>query len=275
MKIVSWNCHFWEEWKKTEKRIEWKKNIVNYIDTLEYDFLMLQEINPEYLFDYDLEKQKETNGYLTLSSKTQNRRKLFLKDNSVIHYDELDLDEIGATSKKEIVPWGNAIITRNSSGRGYITNGKKYAGRNALQCYDFDLQNGRKISLINFYGKKEPNSSRYPILEYGIEDIENFVKNKQDDHLTILAGDFNCDPVKLPEYKKLFFDKLIELGFINCSESKDFENTMVSGARPWPNDKIFVNRHYHKFVECSLRNDTSLELSDHKPIECIIDENAI
>jgi hypothetical protein len=275
MKIMSWNCHFWEEWRKTEKRIEWKKNIVNYLDTLDYAFLMLQEVNPKYLFDFDLEKPKETGESLTQLGKAPNGRKFLLEDGRVIHYDELDTDEIGATSKKEIVPWGNAIVTRNSSGKRINTNGENYCGRSALQCYDFDLQNGKKISLINFYGKKDPNSSKYPILEYGINDIENFLKGNKDGHLTILAGDFNSDPVKEPEYKKIFFDKLEKLGFINCTQNKDFENTMVHGARPWPNDKIFVNRPYYKFVECSLRNDTKLELSDHKPVECVIDENAI
>ena len=47
---------------------------------------------------------------------------------------------------------------------------------------------------------------------------------------------------------------------------------MVTDAIPWPNDKVFVNKPYNKIVNCSLIN-TSKILSDHKPIECIIDFN--
>jgi hypothetical protein len=189
----------------------------------------------------------------------------------VAYYNELDFEEIGAVSDKDIALWGNAIIAGYdySPEPNILPDGNDYCGRRFLETVDYSLKNGKTISFINFYGKHAPNGG-YPILEHGIDDIKHTVENNLDNHLIVLAGDFNSDPVKEPEFKRLFFDKLEELGFVNCTHDAAFENTMVPNARPWPNDKVFVNKPYHGLVKCSLRYDTTLELSDHRPIECII-----
>jgi endonuclease/exonuclease/phosphatase family metal-dependent hydrolase len=253
MKVVSWNLNFWSNWRK-EKKDEWKNSVLRYIDTLDYDFLLLQEINANYLFDGE--------EHLHL-----------------VYYQELGLDEIGAANSKEVFSWGNAIVVNKK----HFIDGKysnkqfkpklidnDYCGRSILMFYDFSLPSGKTISLINFYGKKAP-SGGYPILTHSISDMKSFVEEHDDNRLIVLAGDFNCDPIKLPEYKKIFFDKLEAMGFANCTIDKNFENTMVPGARPWPNDKVFVKKPYHEVVKCKLLKDTNLELSDHMPIECIID----
>ncbi|GHV17178.1 hypothetical protein FACS189493_4330 [Spirochaetia bacterium] len=231
----------------------------------------MQEINPTCLYDLDPDESKSRNKPARESGKSAWIK--FQLSDKVIFYNELDFEEIGAESVKEIVPWGNAIITRdiaNKSRWNTLPDGDNYCGRRLLECIDFSLKNGKTISFINFYGKKAPKGD-YPILKDGINDIKHTVKNNTDNHLIVLAGDFNSDPIKEPEYKELFFDKLEELGFVNCTQDAVFKNTLVPGARwQWPDDKVFVNKPYHGLVKCSLRNDTNLELSDHKPIECII-----
>ncbi|GHV95731.1 hypothetical protein AGMMS50293_20510 [Spirochaetia bacterium] len=269
MRIVSWNLNFWQNWKNIKKRPEWKKSVLNYLNTLDCDFFLLQEINPTCLYDLDPDESKSRNKLVKESGKSAWIE--FQLSDKAIFYNELDLEEIGAESAKEIVPWGNAIIARGIANKPRLNplpDGDNYCGRRLLECIDFSLKNGKTVSFINFYGKNGSHS--YPILEYGINDIEHTVKNNADKHLIILAGDFNSDPIKEPEYKKLFFGKLEELGFVNCTQGLAFKNTMVSGARSWPNDKVFVNKPYQDLVECSPQNDTNLELSDHKPIECII-----
>jgi hypothetical protein len=138
--------------------------------------------------------------------------------------------------------------------------------------YDFSLPGGKTISLINFYGKSDPNGN-YPVLEHGINDIKNFTNNTNDDRLIILAGDFNSDieREKIKKYKH-FFEVLNDIGYVNCTGR--FKSTMVPEIglmKQYPNDKIFVNRQYSNLIKCDLLENTTIELSDHKPIECIID----
>jgi endonuclease/exonuclease/phosphatase family metal-dependent hydrolase len=279
MKIVSWNCRFWENWKNKESRFEWRKNIKEYLDNLDYDFLLLQEINDFLLLfknDADLFSVQDINQ---LHSETGFGSSSWVNINDhVFYYHELKLNEIGANITKDIIPWGNIISARKKYKINYksidkhydrLYSGTAYCGRHILMCHDYSMEDGKTISLINFYGKKDPNNG-YPILEYGINDIRDFMTTNTNNHITVLAGDFNSDPIKEPIYKKIFFDELEKMGFVNCTQDKDFENTMVQGARAWPNDKVFVNRPYDKLVECKLLKDTDLKLSDHRPIECII-----
>jgi endonuclease/exonuclease/phosphatase family metal-dependent hydrolase len=285
MKIVSWNCRFWENWKNKKNRTEWRNNILEYLNKLNYDFLLLQEINAillyrneeETLSNQDLYKVDEffysETGYHAFFGSSN-----FDNKNDFIYYHELKLDEIGTETTKDITPWGNSIIARKKFNlnnnciekHGHrLNSGIAYCGRNILMCHDYSMEDGKTISLINFYGKHDPNNG-YPILEYGINDICDFMKTNTDNHITILAGDFNSDPVKEPVYKRIFFDELEKMGFVNCTQENDFENTMVQGVKAWPNDKVFVNRPYNKLVKCKLLKDTDLKLSDHRPIECII-----
>jgi len=284
MKIVTWNINFWENWKK-ENRTEWKNMILDYLDKMEFDFLLLQESNAEILFGSGNGYEDDTQLFYDVDNMffSEQGYHVYFGQGIELHtykdkvyYHHLRLNEIIENNDKNIDTWGNSIIAK----RKYIlddrcfekhyyrnSRGIDYCGRHILMCYDFFMENNKTISLINFYGKKDPNGG-YPILEYGINDIKDFV-DTSNDHPIILAGDFNSDPIKEPENNKIFFKKLKEIGFENCTEGRNFVNTMVTDARPWPNDKVFVNKPYNEMVNCSLIN-TSKRLSDHKPIECII-----
>jgi endonuclease/exonuclease/phosphatase family metal-dependent hydrolase len=250
MKILTWNLNFWENWKN-ENRAEWRKNVQDYLSNLDFDFILLQESNPAHLM---------------------------LKKPYSIFCHLLKPEDFSIEHDTEFVPWGNSIAAKN----GYtlvknhlVNNGEgtapDYCGRSALMYYDFSLPNGKIITLMNFYGKRAP-SGDYPILELGLEDIKNAVNTNTGDHLIVLAGDFNSDFERETNSKyKRFFETLEEIGLINCTE--EFKSTMVpeKGERmQYPNDKIFVNKPYHELVKCTLHTDTSLKLSDHRPIECTI-----
>jgi exonuclease III len=252
MKITSWNLNFWQNWTHQDKE-EWRSRVLDYLKSLDYDFMLLQEVKVPCLF-----------------SQYTNSSGIDFLGNS-LYYHELGKDELTADPNSKILLWGNSIIAKNNyriQKRRILE--KDYYGRSILMCYDFYLPDEKTITLINFYGKKAPDSNDYPILEKGINDIKDVVQNNSDNHLIVFAGDFNSDPEKEPHYKKVFFDNLEELGFKNCTQAEVFRNTMVPEARPWPNDKVFVNKPYHEYTKCILREDTDLKLSDHRPIECII-----
>ena len=253
MKILTWNTNFWQSYGKKG----WKNNITQYILSLfeEYDFILLQESNPSIIFDKD-ENQFEIND-------------------KIIFFNKLLDKEIGADSRKKIIPWGNSIIAdkryrfiRNNfiNKNGEIEN--YYFGKSAFMCFDFHFIDTLNITLLNFYNKNM--NGDYPMLKNVLADIENILKIK--DGIIILSGDFNSDIERDPNNRE-FFNQLKKLGLVNCTEGKEFKTTMVpeiGNKRQYPNDKIFVNKPWKEIVECKLIKNTTIELSDHRPIECIV-----
>jgi exonuclease III len=73
---------------------------------------------------------------------------------------------------------------------------------------------------------------------------------------------------------KLFFDRLGDFGFINCMEK--LEQTHINNKnpeKPWHLDYFFINKRFKKEVQNAnvLNNEKYSKLSDHYPIELIID----
>jgi hypothetical protein len=275
MKIITWNTNFWWNHNRVDG---WKDNIRHYLSELKYDFLLLQEINPLIIFDIDSEENQ------------------FEINNDIVYFNPFLLDEIGAKKGEDIIRWGNSIIANKKytllknkdikkmdmndfieqSVNKKAFNGNMntfnmdsyYFGKSSFMCYDFLLKDNKNITLINYYNKK--NKDHYPMPDNVILTIEEIIKNKKE-NLIILAGDFNSDKERDPE-NKWFFENLSQLGLVNCTDSKEFETTMVpeiDEKRQYPNDKIFINEPYAKYAECKLIENTNIDLSDHRPIECI------
>ena len=249
MKLITWNINFWQNYGK---RKGWKENIAKYLSMLDYDFILLQESNPLIIFDKN-EYQFEING-------------------KNVYFNKLLDNEIG-TKTENITSWGNSIIAdkeysfiNNNFLNKYGEIENYYFGKSAFMCYDFKFSN-KNITLMNFYNKKQDSS--YPMLKFIIADIEKILDSKKD-NIIILSGDFNSDKVRDPSNLE-FFNQLNQIGLINCTESSEFETTMVPEIgikKQYPNDKIFVNEPYNKYVICKLIYNTTIELSDHRPIEC-------
>ena len=253
LKFITWNIDFWRKYNKVNN---WKEKIAQYLSNLDYDFILLQESNPSIIFDNDLDQ--------------------FEINDKIVYFKKLLNEEIGAKDDKKLISWGNTIIANKKytfikdnflNENGEIEN--YYFGKSAFMCYDFKLNEKNTLTLMNFYNKNQ--NGQYPMLKYIISDIEKIMKNKRD-NIIILAGDFNSDRERDPDNRE-FFDKLDQLGLKNSTDGVEFETTMIpeiGEKRQYPNDKIFVNRRYCSNLMCKLINNTTIELSDHRPVECII-----
>ena len=253
VKLITWNINFWQNYRNKE----WKDNFAQYLLMLmkEYDFILLQESNPSLIFNKD-ENQFEI-------------------DDKVVYFNKFLIEEIGIETDKKIIPWGNSIIANKEfpfiknnflDKKGHIEN--YYFGKSAFMCYDFKLDEKRNITIFNFYNKNQ--NGQYPMLKTVISDIEKVLKNNK--NIVILSGDFNSDMERDPNNKE-FFNQLSQLGLVNCTDDVEFETTMVPEIgikRQYPNDKIFVKKPWDKYIVCKLIKNTTIELSDHRPIECTI-----
>jgi hypothetical protein len=153
MNFLTWNIAFWERTdkkNKTEEEIkEWKNFAGMLIQRMDFDFILLQEVNPYFIYD---EKYKIEDGPVHF----------FKTGNKNIYYHELleVLPKEGYNLKKDDL-WGAAIIAHEkytllkkyfySIELKYI--GENYWGYETLMCYDFKLNDERIITIINFYKK--------------------------------------------------------------------------------------------------------------------------
>ena len=256
MRIVSWNVNYWGNSRKSKEDFEkWKKDMTTYVGNMQADFVLLQEANP-----FELHKIKSCQYRLSFNEK-----------NIIYHglRQELLFDGIHDNF------WGNVILHNKNFHlvKNHIDISipeTYYYGRNGLMCYDFKSTDGKIMTIINFYNKKNHScKGRYTMYNEMQDDIKKIVAGNADNHLIVFAGDFNGDPVRTPSVK-YFFDALSQLRLVNCTSSNDFSTTMITSIKhPYPNDKIFVNEPYDKIVECRKLNiDESL--SDHVPIVCEI-----
>jgi len=250
-KFITWNINFYQNYRKKS----WKDNIAKYLSMLDYDFVLLQESNPSIIFNND-DCQFEIND-------------------KNVYFNKLLNEEIGANTEK-IIPWGNAIIAdkeytflRNNfiNEKGETEN--YYFGKSAFMCYDFRLSDEDTITFLNFYNKNK--NGQYPMLKTVITDVEKILK-QSNKRIVVFCGDFNSDRERDPNNRE-FFNQLSQLGLVNCTDDIEFATTMVPEIglkRQYPNDKIFINKPWDKYVICKLLKNTTIDLSDHRPIECTI-----
>jgi endonuclease/exonuclease/phosphatase family metal-dependent hydrolase len=232
----------------------WINNCKKYIQELDADIILLQEINPFILFGEKYEKN-DLNQYK------------IEKDNKIIIYHEL-YDELSSEKLEENF-WGNSIIINSNiiiSINNLMENNNNYYGRNSLMCYDIITKNEPLLTVINYYNKKNLNKKIYS-MPYDIKsDLEDI--SKKSNREIIFAGDFNSDKDR-DFNNRSFFSFLDKLGFSNITTGDEFINTMVSEVKPYPNDKALVKnikKEIIKNINCKKLMDININISDHYPI---------
>jgi endonuclease/exonuclease/phosphatase family metal-dependent hydrolase len=265
MQLLTWNTNFcWEK-----QNHDWKKFTRELIQN-DFDFVLLQEINPFFVLDIDY---KTANGSVHY----------FRHKNKNVYYHELS--NILSQERPNDIFWGTAIITNENietvkiyfydEKNNYI--GSNYFGYETLMCYDFELKNNNIITIINYYKKADACKAKYngdrkcinldEIYHYEdsfFSDISKIVNNK---NIVIFAGDFNV--TKRREYD---FDingiikKIEKMGFIN--KTKHIGSTMLEYDNQ--NDYIFVNNSNSKAVSCGDKIYPPKSY-DHFGIKCNIE----
>jgi hypothetical protein len=265
MKLLTWNTNFC--WKKG--CLNWKKFVFELMQK-DYDFILLQEINP--FFVYDISYKTEDGPVFS-----------FQYGNKNIYYHELS--DVLLNERPNDVFWGTSIITSQNIRKiknhfyddmnKYI--GLNYFGHTALMCYDFELQNGNIITIINYYKKADTCKAKYnekgDCINYDViyyyeddffTDISKIVKNKK---MIIFTGDFNVTKRENYEYDIGGIIKRIEsIGFKNIT--KNIGRTMAYDNQ---NDYIFINNDYINFVNIfDINKIPPPKYIDHYGIKCKI-----
>jgi endonuclease/exonuclease/phosphatase family metal-dependent hydrolase len=274
MKILIWNMNYWQNthiynpkndhfrsifFKNNLEEIDiWKNECKDYIRRLNTEIVLLQEINPFSLYGINYDKNN------------QNQYK-YIQENNTIFYHEI-YNELFDEKLNENF-WGNAIIIKSDLisylKNNIILEGNSYYGKNGLMSYDF-IKSGLKITVINYYNKKNRNRNIYS-MPYDIRSDLEIITKERNENIIIFAGDFNSDKERDTSNRK-FFKFIEEIGFENFTTGDEFKNnTMVPKARPYPNDKVFIkNKQKVKKIIC--KKNTDIQLSDHYPILCEIIE---
>lgn len=262
---------FWRRISKKEfgnDEIErWSNSVCNLIQS-DYDFILLQEINPFYLYKKDYRHKNGPLECFNISKKN-------------IYYHELfDILKKEKYADNDTF-WGTAIIAHEKyrllRKRKHFYDmkdeyiGSKYFGYETLMCYDFALGNDKVITAINFYKKGKAYTKDYAYDERFFIDLENIVNEVSNKNLILLAGDFNANFTTLERIEKLGFE----------DKAKHIKNTMVEvpKVKPYHNDCIFINNNYSKYLDTKDIKKITLGLSpedfykyysDHYGIECSI-----
>jgi endonuclease/exonuclease/phosphatase family metal-dependent hydrolase len=174
--------------------------------------------------------------------------------------------------------WGSTLIARSAYAikkTSFLTN---HAGSPSLMYYDVILpDSSTTITVINVYGKHDTFGFCSTTMHHIISDITPFVVNNRN-RLIILAGDFNVteqwDATHNDPAHKLVFDRLNDLGLVNCTKSflGDYVQTHFDGRNPqntYQLDYIYMSPLiYSKVTACKVHSKASIgEVSDHVPIE--------
>jgi endonuclease/exonuclease/phosphatase family metal-dependent hydrolase len=268
LELLTWNTNFC--WKKEDHN--WQK-FARELMKNDFDFILLQEINPFFAFGVDY---KIENGPIYF----------FEHCDKNIYYHEFS--EILLKERPHDIFWGTAIITNKNikkiSTHFYNINneyiGLNYFGYIALMCYDFELKNGNVITIINYYKKGDSCKSKYDKngkcinldVVYRYEenfflDISHIIKKLvKNENMIIFAGDFNITKRIGYDYDVDGIIKRIEkIGFIN--KTKHIGSSMVKYDNQ--NDYIFVNNIYSEFVSDGDKV-TPPNFIDHYGIKCKI-----
>jgi hypothetical protein len=227
--------------------IEWKESAWNYLESLGYDFAILQEIYPD---------EKYLNG------------KKYWYNN---------VNEYGSS-------WGSMIIAKNINKANQHEFISTYENSKALMCCHFELENGKILTIINIYGKKDSWGYYDPILHHMLSDITPIIR-RGGDHLIVVAGDFNASSQPISNYPngdptdKLIFNRISDLGLVNCTLEQygTYKKTITKENSEYQDDYIFLNKQYYdkdkyKVIIHDPQNDTiASKLSDHFPVEIVLD----
>jgi endonuclease/exonuclease/phosphatase family metal-dependent hydrolase len=258
MQLLTWNTNFWKE----KENPKWKEVSYKLIQE-EYDFILLQETNPFFICDVDYKRENGPIYYFQYGNKN-------------IYYHELS--DILLTERPNDIFWGTAIITNKTIKNvktNYLTS--DYFGHTACMCYDFELEKGKVITIINFYKKADTCKAEYDdkgkcvnldvIYRYDSKFFSDIIKTVINKNAIVFAGDFNLTKRKEYMYDKHEIIKKIEnIGFTN--KTKDIGTTMLKYDNQ--NDYIFVNNDYAKSVDNITKIRPQNNFTDHYGIKCKI-----
>jgi hypothetical protein len=289
MKICSINLKYWGNIvnNNIKESIEdytlWKNDIKkylfeckNYLNKLDFDFILLQETFPIPLDNYnvyfhELAYELENEGVKKFISPNNsgwwgssiciNKKNHFI--NNIFYYDNYDLINgvyhVGSKFENGKIIFGNDKVN------------SRFWGFPGLMCFNCEYKD-KNIIIINLYGKyyRKNNES---ILDNMYIFIEYIVKNNSDNKIIILAGDFNAGKQPTRRYPNgsphniNFFNNLeVKLNFENCTKNM---NTTEWGFQ---NDYIFINKNndikYKSKDPVYVLDSNGKQLTDHLLIEC-------
>jgi hypothetical protein len=266
-----------------DKWWETVKNTLNqciiFLDKLDYDFILLQETFP------------------------------FCLKNYITYYHELSYELSSELVKKEITAnnsgwWGSSIcINRRNkfvnncfyNGQYEFVNGFYQAGSkiyNGLLYFGDDYNNqhfwgfpafmsfnceceGRIITIINIYGKFCNKKNNYFVLDNMYNHIKCIVENYGNEHLIVLAGDFNATTQPTSYYPhgnqhniNLFEKIKNDLGFIDC------RNDSFTNEDGYTIHYIFIKGDYQCIepskMPMKVIGENGKKLTNHFLIDCEI-----
>jgi hypothetical protein len=292
MKVCSINMEHWENiytgYPLKDDNI-WRQDIKsyligcqNYLDKLDYDFILLQETFPIPLKNYyvyyhelaiELESEKvikneisQLNSGFWGSSICVNKRNKFL--NNIFYNNHYKTNEKGVFCAES--KYINGLVYF-----GEDNMNERFWGFPALMCFNCECE-GKLITVINIYGKHY-HGNNHLVLDKMYEYIKFVVENYQNNQIIILAGDFNAtrEPVKnYPNgspHNIRFFDLIEnELKLKYCTDNiRTFDN----GYR---NDYIFINENNFERVKQPFNepikpiNEYGKAFTKHYLIDCEI-----
>jgi endonuclease/exonuclease/phosphatase family metal-dependent hydrolase len=240
---------------------------------MDFDFILLQEINPYFLYDKEYKIEDGPVHY-------------FKKDNKNIYYHELK--EVLSRERPDDPFWGTAIIANekykiinNHFFKDNLYVGLEYFGHESLMCYDFEFDNGNIITIINYYKKGDTRKAIYDEngkwTSYGkdYDYEENFFSNifkivniVNEKNILIFAGDFN-----ITKRKNYIYDKNRIIKKIECMKFENITKNIGSTMLRYDNqnDYIFVNTKYQNYIDGNnIEKVQCTDLSDHYGIRCKI-----
>jgi endonuclease/exonuclease/phosphatase family metal-dependent hydrolase len=220
----------------------WKEFVKYNLAQLNADIILLQEINPFFIFESSYE-QTDLPYYE------------FKIDRKNIYYHELS-KELEQEKVDKINYWGSSIIVDEK----YRLLDKNISeGGNAFMCYDLQLNDEKIVTVINYYNKAK--YGQYCHNKNIITALERIIKTKSE-NLIMLAGDFNSNS---DDYNKQTFIDINSMGFVN--KTKDIGTTMVNYE--YQNDHIFVNDKMNKYIK-NIHKFFQWNITDHFGLSCTI-----
>nr|MDO8109399.1 endonuclease/exonuclease/phosphatase family protein [Candidatus Sigynarchaeota archaeon] len=174
--------------------------------------------------------------------------------------------------------WGSAILSKKYPYFQVNFDGF-YEGKNGLLCYEFQVTDKKRLTVINMYGKIDAEGYATTTMHHMLSDLTPILGKKRKSRSIVLGGDLNVStqwdqryPNKYPSHK-IVFDRLDDFKLINCTLAffgkyvQTYSHDPVSF--PWQNDYIFISKDLKPtFIDCKVYDDQKmLELSDHFPLE--------
>jgi endonuclease/exonuclease/phosphatase family metal-dependent hydrolase len=249
--FVTWNLDYWKRtctdisnslYKSPETINLWKKLVRYNLDQLNADIILLQEINPFFIFETSY-KQADLHCY----EFEINRKKIYY------HEFSKELEREGVEKANF---WGSSIITDE---KYKLLEKNIFDKASGFMCYDFRLNSEKTVTVINYYNKAK--YGQYYCDKDFITALEQIIKTKSE-NLIILAGDFNSN---INSYNKRTFTDISNMGFI--TKTKNIGTTMVNYE--YQNDHIFVNDNMNKCIQ-DIHKFSQWNITDHFGLSCTI-----